>query len=207
MVIVCLDLEGVLIPEIWVSVAERTGIDALRQTTRDNPDYDDLMRQRLALLDAHELKLADVQAVVATMAPLEGAAEFLAWLRDRYQVVILSDIFYELVSPLMRQLGHPTLFCHSLETDHEGRISGYQLRQPDAKRQAVRAFHRLNFGVVAAGDSYNDIAMLTEADTGILFCPPDNVVSEYPELPEAADYADLQARIERAADALEEAAE
>ncbi len=207
MIIVSLDLEGVLVPEIWVRVAERTGIDALRQTTRDNPDYDDLMSQRLALLDAQNMKLDDIQAVVAGMAPMDGAPEFLNWVRERFQVVILSDIFYELAAPLMRQLGYPALFCHSLEIDHEDRISGYQLRLPDAKRQAVRAFHRLNFQVIAAGDSYNDIPMLSEAETGILFSPPDNVVSEYPEFPVTRDYAELQAQIERAALALEDAAE
>lgn len=194
--IACLDLEGVLVPEIWVSLAARTGIDALRQTTRDNPDYDDLMRQRLALLDAHGLKLADIQAAVAEMAPLDGAADFLDWLRARAQVVILSDVFYELAAPLMRQLGYPTLLCHHLECDERGRVSGYRLRQPHAKRQAVRAFQGLNFHVVAIGDSYNDTAMLAQADAGILFRPPDNVVREFPDFPVTRDYDELRRRID-----------
>lgn len=194
--IACLDLEGVLIPEIWIALAARTGIDALRQTTRDNPDYDDLMRQRLALLDAHGLKLADIQAAVAEMAPLDGAPDFLDWLRARAQVVILSDVFYELAAPLMRQLGYPTLLCHHLECDERGRVSGYRLRQPDAKRQAVRAFQGLNFHVVAIGDSYNDTAMLAQADAGILFRPPDNVVREFPDFPVTRDYDELRRHID-----------
>lgn len=199
MLITCLDLEGVLVPEVWMEVATRTGIEALRQTTRDNPDYDDLMRLRLAELEAHDLKLDDIQAVIADMTPLDGAREFLDWLRRRSQVVILSDIFYELAAPLMRQLGYPTLFCNSLETDDVGRFTGYRLRQPDGKRQAVRAFHGLNFRVIAAGDSYNDTAMLAEADAGILFCPPENVVREFPDFPVAGDYDALKREIETAA--------
>lgn len=194
--IACLDLEGVLVPEIWVALAARTGIDALAQTTRDNPDYDDLMRQRMALLDAHGLKLADIQAAVAEMAPLDGAPDFLDWLRARAQVVLLSDVFYELAAPLMRQLGYPTLLCHHLECDERGRVSGYRLRQPHAKRQAVRAFQGLNFRVVAVGDSYNDTAMLAQADDGILFRPPDNVVREFPDFPVTRDYDELRRRID-----------
>ena len=199
MLITCLDLEGVLVPEVWIEFAARTGIEALRQTTRDNPNYDELMRLRLAELDAHGLKLDAIQAVIADMTPLDGAPEFLDWLRQRSQVVILSDIFYELAAPLMRQLGYPTLFCHRLETDEAGRVTGYRLRQPDAKRQAVRAFHGLNFQVIAAGDSYNDTAMLAEADAGILFCPPENVVREFPDFPVAGDYDALRCEIETAA--------
>lgn len=194
--IACLDLEGVLIPEIWVALAARTGIDALRETTRENPDYDGLMRQRLALLDVHGLKLVDIQAAVAEMAPLDGAADFLDWLRARAQVVILSDVFYELAAPLMRQLGYPTLLCHHLECDEAGRVSGYRLRQPDAKRKAVRAFQGLNFHVVAVGDSYNDTAMLAQAEAGILFRPPDNVAREFPDFPVTRDYDELRRRID-----------
>ncbi len=194
--IACLDLEGVLVPEIWVALAARTGIDALAQTTRDNPDYDDLMRQRLALLDAHGLKLADIQAAAAEMAPLDGALDFLDWLRARAQVVVLSDVFYELAAPLMRRLGYPTLLCHHLECDERGRVSGYRLRQPHAKRQAVRAFQGLNFRVVAIGDSYNDTAMLAQADAGILFRPPDNVVREFPDFPVTRDYDELRRHID-----------
>ena len=205
--IACLDLEGVLVPEIWVNVAARTGIDALNQTTRDNPDYDDLMRQRMAHLDAHGLKLADIQAAVAEMAPLDGAPDFLDWLRARAQVVVLSDIFYELAAPLMRQLGYPTLLCHHLECDQAGRVSGYRLRQPDAKRQAVRAFQGLNFRVVAVGDSYNDTAMLAQADAGILFRPPDNVTRDFPDFPVTRDYNELRRHIDGAGATLGHAAE
>ena len=164
MELACLDLEGVLVPEIWINVAERTGITALRLTTRDVPDYDELMRGRLALLDQHGLKLSDIQRVIAGMGPLEGAREFLDWLRERFQVVILSDTYYEFAMPLMRQLGWPALFCHRLEVADD-RVVGYTLRQADSKREAVRAFHALNFRVIAAGDSYNDTAMLAEAET------------------------------------------
>ena len=205
--IVCLDLEGVLVPEIWVNVATRTGIEALRQTTRDNPDYDDLMRQRMKLIDGNGLKLPDIQAMVADMAPLDGAQDFLDWLRARFQVVVLSDVFYELAAPLMHQLGHPTMFCHSLETNGEGRITGYRLRLADAKRQAVRGFHGLNFRVIAVGDSYNDIGMLGEADTGIFYRPPDNVVRDHPAFAVTGDYTELQAEIERAGTDLSAAAD
>jgi len=191
--IAALDLEGVLVPEIWISVAERTGIDALRATTRDIPDYDVLMQQRLRLLDQHGLKLPDIQAVIAGLAPLDGAAEFADWLRERFQLVILSDTFYEFAAPLMRQLGWPALLCHRLESDAAGRVTGYRLRQVDPKRQAVRAFQALNFRVIAAGDSYNDTSMLGAADAGILFSPPDNVVAEFPQFPVTRDYDQLRA--------------
>jgi phosphoserine/homoserine phosphotransferase len=190
--IACLDLEGVLVPEIWINVAERTGITELRRTTRDEPDYDVLMKQRIAILARHGLGLADIQRVIAGMAPLPGAAEFLDWLRERFPVVILSDTFVEFAAPLMRQLGHPTLFCHRLEIDDRGRIAGYRIRLADQKRQAVKAFHQLNLRVIAAGDSYNDTAMLAEADAGILFRPPDNVVAEFPQFPVTRDYDELR---------------
>ena len=197
MELACLDLEGVLVPEIWINVAERTGIEGLRLTTRDEPDYDRLMRGRLALLDRHGLKLSDIQRVIAAMGPLDGACEFLDWLRERFQVVILSDTYYEFAMPLMRQLGSPTLFCHRLQVV-EDRVVDYVLRQADSKREAVRAFHGLNFRVIAAGDSYNDIAMLAEADAGILFRPPQNVIDEFPRFPVARSFADMREEFRKA---------
>jgi len=190
--IAALDLEGVLVPEIWINVAERTGIDALRATTRDIPDYDELMRQRLGILDAHDLRLPAIQEVIAGLGPLDGALEFTTWLRERFQLVILSDTFYEFAAPLMRQLGWPTLLCHRLESDADGRVTGYRLRQKDPKRQAVSALQALNYRVIAAGDSYNDTTMLGQADAGILFSPPDNVVAEFPQFPVTRDYAQLR---------------
>ncbi len=191
MELVCLDLEGVLVPEIWIEFAGRTGIDALRATTRDIPDYDVLMKQRLALLDEHGLRIDDIQEVIAGMSPLEGAAEFLDRLRQDFQVVILSDTFYEFSSPLMRQLAWPTLLCHRLVTDGEGRVVDYRLRQPDPKRASVKAFHSLNYRIIAAGDSYNDTSMLEEADAGILFRAPDNVIAEFPQYPSVTSYRAL----------------
>ena len=199
MKIACLDLEGVLVPEIWIDVAERTGIEALRRTTRDEPDYDRLMRGRLEILGRHGLGLPDIQRVIASMGPLEGAREFIDWLRERYQVLILSDTFYEFAAPLLAQLGRPTLFCHRLETDASGRITGYRIRPPDQKRLTVRALHGLAFQVVAAGDSYNDTAMLAEADAGILFRPPQNVIDEFPLFPVALGFEDLAREIARVA--------
>ena len=196
--LVCLDLEGVLVPEIWIGLAERTGIGALRQTTRDNPDYHDLMGSRMKLLDEHGLKVSDLQDVVAEMAPLEGAVSLLDRLRPQFQIIILSDAFYELVTPLMRRLGWPTLLCHRLEIKH-GRMVGYHLRQEDPKRCAVRAFQGLNLKVIAAGDSHNDISMLTQADVGIFFRPPEHMISEYPEFSVVTDHAALAAAIEAAA--------
>ena len=190
--IACLDLEGVLIPEIWVGLAERTGIADLRATTRDVPDYDQLMRQRLRLLNQHKLGLPDIQAVISTLAPLPGAREFLDWLRERCQVVILSDTYYEFALPLMRQLGYPTLMCHKLSVDENGRVIDYHLRQKDPKRQAVKAFHALNFKVIAAGDSYNDTSMLSEADAGIFYCPPENVARAFPQFLVARNYEELK---------------
>lgn len=192
MELACLDLEGVLIPEIWIAFAKETGIDALRATTRDIPDYDVLMKQRLAILDEHQLKIDDIQRVIATLSPLPGAADFLNWLRERFQVIILSDTFYEFSEPLMRQLGWPTLFCHRLITDDDGRVVDYKLRQRDPKRASVQALHSLNYRVIAAGDSYNDTTMLGEADVGILFHAPDNVIAEFPQFTAVQDFDTLK---------------
>ena len=200
MEIACLDLEGVLIPEIWISFAERTGIEELRLTTRDISDYDELMRGRLQILEREGLRLSDIQAVIAQLSPLEGAADFLDRLREEFQVIILSDTFYEFAEPLMRQLGWPTLLCHRLEVDANERIVDYHLRQVDPKRQAVKAIRGLNFRVIASGDSYNDTSMLAEADAGILFCPPKNVIDEFPQYPVARSYAELQAEFAKASD-------
>jgi phosphoserine/homoserine phosphotransferase len=198
MQIVCLDLEGVLVPEIWIEVANRTGIDALRATTRDVPDYDALMRQRLDILAANGLCLADIQAAIDAMGPLDGAIGFLAWLRRRYQVVILSDTFYEFAQPLMRQLDWPTLFCHRLVIRDDA-VVDYCLRLPDHKRETVKALQGLNFNVIASGDSYNDTGMLAAADAGFLFRPPRRIAEEFPDYPVAQDYATLQGYIETAA--------
>ena len=188
--IVTLDLEGVLVPEIWIAVAEKTRIPELRRTTRDEPDYDKLMTGRLAILDRHGLKLSDIQEVIATLRPLAGGAEFLAELRALVQVIILSDTFEQFAQPLMRQLGWPTLFCHRLDVT-EDRITGYQLRQPNQKQKSVAALKALNYNVVAAGDSYNDTTMLGEAHHGILFHAPDNVKRDFPQFPAVDSYADL----------------
>jgi len=190
--IACLDLEGVLVPEIWIAFAEKTGIESLRATTRDIPDYDVLMKQRLRILDEHGLTLNDIQEVIATLEPLEGAVEFVDWLRERFQVIILSDTFYEFSQPLMRQLGFPTLFCHKLVTDEDGRVVDYQLRQKDPKRQSVLALKTLYYRIIAAGDSYNDTTMLSEADAGILFHAPDNVIAEFPQFPAVHTFEDLK---------------
>jgi phosphoserine / homoserine phosphotransferase len=188
--IVCLDLEGVLVPEIWINFAEKTGIDALRATTRDIPDYDELMQQRLTILDDNGLGIDDIQDVIASMSPMQGALDFVEKLKEHYQLVILSDTFYEFAEPLMRQLDWPTLFCHRLLVD-EGRISGYKLRMTDHKREAVKSFKGLNFRVFAAGDSYNDTGMLQEAELGVLFQAPDNVIAEFPTLPVRNSYREL----------------
>lgn len=192
MELACLDLEGVLIPEIWIGLAERTGIEELRATTRDIPDYDVLMKQRLGLLKQHKLGIKDLQAVIDNMSPLEGAKEFVDWLNENFQVIILSDTFYEFAKPLMRQLGYPTLFCHRLGIDEQGNINDYFLRQTDPKRQSVKAFHQLNYRVIAAGDSYNDTSMLSEADVGILFRAPSNVISEFPQFSSVNSYEELK---------------
>ncbi len=198
--IVCLDLEGVLIPEIWIGLAERTGIEALRATTRDVPDYDTLMRQRLKILNENNLGLPDIHAVVTGMEPLPGARDFVDWIRDRWPLVILSDTFYEFVDPLMIALNRPTLFCHGLKIAPDGHIEDYELRMADHKRASIKSFHALNFNTLAIGDSFNDINMLGEADTGILFHAPDNIVAEFPQYPAMNDYAGLKALIEQAAE-------
>lgn len=197
--IVCLDLEGVLIPEIWIEVAKRTGIAALQRTTRDEPDYDKLMQGRLAILAQHKLRLADIQAVIAGMAPMAGARAFLDSLRTSRQVVILSDTFYEFAAPMMAQLGWPTLFCHRLEADAQGFVRAYHLRMPDQKRAAVEAFRALNFKVIAAGDSFNDTSMLAAADAGIFFRPPPEIAARFPQFPVTQDYAALAAALDAAA--------
>lgn len=199
MQIVCLDMEGVLVPEIWIAFAERTGIPELRRTTRDEPDYDKLMKYRLNILREHKLGLPDIQSVIAQMGPMEGCKDFLDSLRLSYQVVILSDTFYEFAKPLMAQMGQPTLFCHRLEADAQGMLVNYHLRMPDQKRHAVEAFKSLNFKVIAAGDSYNDTAMLGAADAGILMHPPENVIREFPQYPVVRSYTDLRAEIDKAA--------
>ena len=196
--IVCLDLEGVLVPEIWIAFAERTGIPELRRTTRDEPDYDKLMRYRLAILAEKNLGLTQIQDVIASMAPLPGAKAFLDALRADYQLVILSDTFTEFAHPLMRQLAWPTLFCHSLVIGKDGKIADYRLRMPEQKREAVTRFKEMNFTVVAAGDSYNDTAMLGVADAGILFCPPESVIREFPQYPVTRSYDALRVEIDAA---------
>lgn len=197
-VIVCLDLEGVLVPEIWVNFAIKTGIEELKITTREMPDYDALMRRRLNILDQHGYTLADIQSVIDAMGPMEGAAEFIAWLRERAQVIILSDTFYEFALPLMRQLGFPTIFCNQLEIGPNGRIVSYKLRQPNQKKQAVAALKHLNFLVMAAGDAYNDTAMLGEAHAGFFFRPPDHLPKEFPQFPVTTTYAELQEQFRKA---------
>lgn len=192
MEIACLDLEGVLVPEIWIGVAERTGIAALRATTRDVPDYDELMRQRLFHLDQNGLGIADIQAVIETLDPLPGALSFLDWLRERFQVVILSDTFYEFATPLMRRLNWPTLFCNHLDVDEGGKIVNYRLRQADQKRQAVQALRALNFRTIAAGDSYNDTNMMAAADAGIFFRPPSAIAQKFPQFPIAQTYEEMR---------------
>ena len=200
MEIACLDLEGVLVPEVWIAFSELTGIEELRATTRDIPDYDVLMKQRLSLLDQHGLRLPDIQAVIAELEPLPGALEFLDWLRERFQVIILSDTFYEFSEPLMRQLKWPTLFCHRLITDENGKVIEYKLRQQDPKRASVKALHSLNYRVIAAGDSYNDTTMLSEAEVGILIPAPQNVIDEFPQFQAVSDYAELKSAFVAASD-------
>jgi len=199
MQIVCLDLEGVLVPEIWIAFAERTGIPEFRRTTREEPDYDKLMQFRLALLREKGLKLADIQDVIAGMAPMAGAKAFRDDLRTRYQVIILSDTFYEFADPLMAQLGRPTLFCHRLVTDAAGFVAEYKLRQPNQKFHAVNALKSLNFQVIAAGDSYNDTGMLGAADAGFFIHPPAGIVAQFPQYPVHDSYEGLKASIDSAA--------
>jgi len=196
----CLDLEGVLIPEIWIAFAEKTGIQELKATTRDIPDYDVLMRQRLDILKQHNLGINEIQSVISELSPLPGAVEFVSWLRERFQVVILSDTFYEFSAPLMKQLGYPTLFCHKLEVAESGEITDYKLRQADPKRTSIKAFHSLNYRCIAAGDSYNDTTMLSEADAGILFNAPANVIEEFPQFPAVTGYDALKQEFIKASD-------
>ena len=197
-VIVCLDLEGVLVPEIWINVALKTGIEELKITTREMPDYDALMTRRLAILDQHKLTIHDIQRVIDKMGPLEGANDFVAWLRERCQTIILSDTFYQFAHPLMRQLGFPTLFCNQLETDEAGRIVSYHMRMPNQKKHSVVALKSLNFHVLAAGDAYNDTAMLGEAHAGFFFCPPDHLPKEFPQFPVTRTYGELQTHFAQA---------
>jgi phosphoserine/homoserine phosphotransferase len=196
---ICLDLEGVLVPEIWIAFAQRSGIQELTRTTRDEPDYDRLMRFRIETLARHKLKLADIQQVIAGMGPLPGARAFLDELRSRYQVLILSDTFYEFALPLMRQLGWPTLLCHRLEVDAAGFVVRHVLRMPDQKRHAVEALRGLNFKVLAAGDSYNDTSMLMAAHAGFFIHPPEAVAAQFPQFPVTRDYGELAAAIDAAA--------
>ena len=197
--LVCLDLEGVLVPEIWIAFANKTGIESLRATTRDIPDYDVLMQQRLRILVEHNLKLDDIQDVIQTLAPMDGAKDFLDSLRASYQVIILSDTFYEFAQPLMQQLAWPTLFCHRLIVDDAGNVTGYKLRQKDPKKISVQSLHALNYSIFAAGDSYNDTTMLAEADVGFLFRAPKNVIEEFPQFRVTNDYAELRQFIDEAA--------
>ena len=192
MEIACLDLEGVLIPEIWIAFAEKKGIEELKRTTRDEPCYDTLMQYRLNILDQHGLGINEIQEVIATLEPLPGAIDFVNWLRERFQVVILSDTFYQFAQPLMRQLGFPTLLCHNLEIAENGRVVNYHLRQANPKRQAIVGFKSLYCRTIAAGDSYNDTTMLAEADAGILFHAPDNVIAEFPQFPAVHNFDDLK---------------
>jgi phosphoserine/homoserine phosphotransferase len=191
-VIACLDLEGVLVPEIWINVALKTGIAELKITTREMPDYDKLMKQRLGILDRHNLKIGDIQDVIDRMGPLEGATDFIRWLRERCQVIILSDTFYQFALPLMRQLGFPTLFCNQLEIDGGGRIVNYHMRMHNQKKHSVAALKSLNFFTMAAGDAYNDTAMLGEADAGFFFRPPDHLPKEFPQFHVTQTYGELQ---------------
>ena len=199
MLALCLDLEGILVPEVWVNVADRTGIDALRRTTRDEPDYNRLMSYRLAILDENNITIDDITSAIDSMEPLEGARDFLESLQRRRPTLILSDTFSQFASPLMAKLGHPTLLCHTLMIDDSGRIFDWKIRTEDQKRKTVEALRGMNYQVIAVGDSYNDTTMLSEASAGILFRPPDNVIDEFPQFPVTRDYAELMDAIESAA--------
>tara|TARA_Y100000588_G_scaffold383487_1_gene472916 strand:- start:1200 stop:1823 length:624 start_codon:yes stop_codon:yes gene_type:complete len=199
MLALCLDLEGILVPEVWVNVADRTGIDALRRTTRDEPDYNRLMSYRLAILDENNITIDDITSAIDSMEPLEGARDFLESLQRRWPTLILSDTFSQFASPLMAKLGHPTLLCHTLMIDDSGRIFDWKIRTEDQKRKTVEALRGMNYQVIAVGDSYNDTTMLSEASAGILFRPPDNVIDEFPQFPVTRDYAELMDAIESAA--------
>ncbi|GAB6096407.1 bifunctional phosphoserine phosphatase/homoserine phosphotransferase ThrH [Desulfatiferula olefinivorans] len=200
--IICSDLEGVFVPEIWINVARKTGIEDLKLTTRDIPDYDVLMKRRLAILDDKGLTLKDITDVIATIDPLPGAREFMDWMRSVTQLIVVSDTFLQFAGPLMKKLGMPTLFCHELLIDGGGRIAGYRLRQADAKRKTVMGLKSMNYKVIAFGDSYNDVNMLKEADRGFLFCPPQNVIDEFPQFPVTTDYDQLRGHIENAMESL-----
>ncbi len=195
MKLVCLDLEGVLVPEIWIAFSERTGIEELRMTTRDISDYDELMSKRLKILRDNSLTISDIQSVISTLTPFPGAKELLAWLRERFQLVILSDTFYEFSKPLMDQLDSPTIFCHTLEVTEEGFIKSYKLRQKDAKKKAVQGFQKMNFKVLAAGDSHNDIGMLQAADCGFFINAPDVIKNQYPQFKSVDGYDELKGAI------------
>ena len=196
---ICLDLEGVLIPEIWINVAERTGIRALTRTTRDEPDYDRLMSYRLGILDQNDIKMGDITSTIESMDPMEGATEFLASLESRWPTLILSDTFSQFAKPMMKKLGNPTLLCHTLVIDETGRIEDWEIRYDDHKRKTVESLIEMNYQVIAAGDSYNDTSMLSAASAGILFRPPENVIQEFPQFPVAMDYSELIDAIESAA--------
>lgn len=196
MYVICTDLEGVFVPEVWINVAAKTGIQELRLTTRDISDYNVLMKQRIKILAGHGLKLKDIQDVIASIKPLDGAKEFLWWLREVTQVIVVSDTFSQFAEPLMKQLDRPTIFCHNLIVDEQDNITGYKLRQPDPKRKVVQSLQSLEYKVIAFGDSYNDVSMLQQAEVGILFCPPQNVIDDYPELPVVHNYTDLRKLLE-----------
>lgn len=196
--IVCSDLEGVFVPEIWINVARKTGIEDLKLTTRDISDYDVLMKKRLEILDRHGLKLKDITDVIATMDPLPGAREFVDWIRSESQLIIVSDTFIQFAGPLMEKLGMPTLFCHELVVGDDGRVTGYRLRQANAKRHTVIGLKSMNYRIIAFGDSYNDVNMLKEADVGMLFCPPENVIQEFPQFPVTQNYDELKVLIQKA---------
>ena len=193
MYVVCSDLEGVFVPEVWINVADKTGIDILRRTTRDEPDYDKLMQWRIGILEEKGLKLKDIQDVIAQIKPLDGAIEMIEWIKDRSQLIVVSDTFAQFAKPLMEQLNKPTLFCHELVIDDRGMIADYKLRQKDPKKKVVEALQGLTYKVIAFGDSYNDTTMLLQADVGILFRPPQNVIDDFPQLPVANDYNELKA--------------
>ena len=197
MYVVCADLEGVFVPEVWINVAEKTGIPELRLTTRDVSDYNVLMNQRLKILKEKGLKLKDIQDVIATIKPLEGANEFIYWLRETTQLIVVSDTFSQFADPLIKQLGRPTLFCHNLVVDENNNIVDYKLRQKDPKRKVVEALQSLNYKVIAFGDSYNDVTMLKQAEVGILFRPPQNVIDEFPQLPVTTNYKELKSLLEQ----------
>lgn len=197
MLLFALDLEGVFIPEIWIAVSEKMGVKQLARTTRDEPDYDKLMRYRLDILERENITLFDIQEVISQMRPLDGAKEFLDWLKSVGRTVILSDTFEQFAKPLMAQLDYPTLFCHSLEVDSKGKITGYKLRMSDQKRKAVEAFRGLNFEVIASGDSYNDLSMLRAANSAVLYKPTPKFAVENSDLPVAQNYAELKAQFEK----------